>query len=265
MTRQMRLVCVAVIVVLGAWAWWQYTERAAKVGAQTATVTASTANVPASGRTTAPVEAVAAPPTQRPTRVHATSVSPLAQDLAETYGCAECPDSPLVARSPAEAAWMQAHGFPTQEQLQRMANHSLDLAKVRAAAERGDLAAMGLYGTVLMREGQLNEGLGYLKDAELRGSIYALYGLSESKLSLEEVSNKWWAAQRIRVAYLLGDSRASDYLFKHFREFDNDRWIIIDRDASEYFRRLRANQAREFGVPPRILPRPAEPEVDEAD
>lgn len=158
---------------------------------------------------------------------------------------------------------MASRGFPTREQLQNM--DSLDQARLRKAADQGDLVAMGLYGTIMLKQGQRPEGIGYLTKAEMGGSVYALYGLSESKMPPHKYADKYAAASYIRVAYLLGDSRASDYLYKYFAGYDSGEWALIDQDASMFSRRLRAAQARKFGTPPPILPRPPPPNKEVPD
>lgn len=260
MTRWISICFVAIIIAFAAWVWHGSAVESVEsldVAARKTTTITDTSSV------IKPTPAKITPQKREWAAENGDSTRSIVHNIVASYECSDCEDSPFVAHSPGEAAWMQSRGFPTHEQLEHM--DSLDQAKLRAAADQGNLVAMGLYGEILLKQGQRNDGINYLFKALDKGSVYAAYGLSESKMPPQPFADKYAAASYIRLAYLLGDSRASDYLYKHFAGYDNGEWEMIDRDASMYFRRLREAQAKKFGTPPPILPRPPTPEGQSSD
>lgn len=265
MTRRTTLLLIVVVAALLVFGWYRHDSRRSDtprvgndpgIAASTATADDSSPQRERNANALATSTAVASRPSGLP------SDADILKTLAENYVCTDCEeDDPFAAKSVEEAAWMQSRGFPTPEQLQHM--DSLDRGTLRALADQGNLPSMGLYGKLLVQDGDLEEGLGYLNRAAQSGSIYALYALSEVKLYPEaDVGmNQYVAAAQIRVAYLLGDNRAASYLYRTIPDLDIDKLDIIDQNASAYFFRLRQKQAQVTGtgLPPPIVPRPPAP------
>ncbi|HRG15215.1 MAG TPA: hypothetical protein PLB00_04430 [Pseudomonadota bacterium] len=106
----------------------------------------------------------------------------------------------LEARTPEEAAWLDRHGYPTQEELDALdAMTELELAE-RAA--RGDLAAMALLGEKQLRQGKIVEGQSNLNESAMLGSIWAILALADSQKAR---GNTIGAIELYQLAALRGD------------------------------------------------------------
>ncbi|WP_115515087.1 hypothetical protein [Xanthomonas arboricola] len=151
--------------------------------------TASTASAP--GRNAATANRTAASNNPTPTSVShpAATGADTAQYLCER-GAHACPiSSPLVANSQAEAQWLLTHGYPSQVERARL--DRLDLAQLKAESQAGNKAATVLYGTKTAVSGRFYPGL---------AEVYA---------SDTEYKNLVDSAAYLRLAYLLGDGKAS--------------------------------------------------------
>lgn len=83
----------------------------------------------------------------------------------------------LNAVSPEDAAWLDRHGYPTQEELDALDTTSeLELAE---RASTGDLASMALLGLKQMRENKILEGTSNLNESAMLGSIWALFAIGD--------------------------------------------------------------------------------------
>lgn len=83
----------------------------------------------------------------------------------------------LDAVSPEDAAWLDRHGYPTQEELDALDTTSeLELAE---RASTGDLASMALLGLKQMRENKILEGTSNLNESAMLGSIWALFAIGD--------------------------------------------------------------------------------------
>lgn len=141
----------------------------------------------------------------------------------------ECASNPFMASSREEAIWLASHGYPAPGELDSWRNLSND--QLRRVAEGGSLAAKAVYGERIALQGDM-AGLDYLLDAARNGSIYSYYGTS----AVVARRNMFEAAAFLRVAYVLGDRRASEVMVDRFPRLgsvDHDR---IDRRAAELYR-----------------------------
>jgi hypothetical protein len=117
-----------------------------------------------------------------------------------------CQDNPLAASSYEEAVWLSQHGYPTAKQLEDYGITTTD--SLRAAAAAGDLASRALYGRRLIEEGDYRAGSVELLRTAKSGGYYALYELSDAAATRDDSDTFAY----LRVAYLLGDAKASRYL-----------------------------------------------------
>jgi hypothetical protein len=115
--------------------------------------------------------------------------------------------SPLDARSPEEAAWLNRNGYPTSEEY--LALEATSEEELAARAANGDLAALSLLGIKQVSRKAYANGYANLEEAAARGSIFALVALAESQARVGEISNSiaW-----VRLAHLRGDHRVYDFL-----------------------------------------------------
>ncbi|WP_456359875.1 hypothetical protein [Xanthomonas translucens] len=115
---------------------------------------------------------------------------------------------PLVANSEAEAQWLLSNGYPTEAELARL--DRMGLEQLKAESQAGNKAATVIYGKkTAIDGGRFQEGLGILRGAASSGSLYAYYGLSEIYAGDTKNKNMIDSAAYLRLAYLLGDGKAS--------------------------------------------------------
>ncbi|ATS37130.1 MULTISPECIES: hypothetical protein [Xanthomonas] len=146
-----------------------------------------------------------APPSQgaRTLKTHADTAPYLCQPGA--YACIA--GGPLLASSQAEAHWLIAHGYPSPAEHARLSK--LDLAQLQAESQAGNQAATVFYGSKTALSGRFQSGVAILRKAAATGTIYAYYGLSEAYLGDTPQTNPVESAAFLRLAYLLGDRKAS--------------------------------------------------------
>lgn len=115
---------------------------------------------------------------------------------------------PLVANSEAEAQWLLSNGYPTEAELARLDRMSLE--QLKAESQAGNKAATVIYGKkTAINGGHFQDGFGILRNAASAGNLYAYYGLSEIYAGDTKNKNMIDSAAYLRLAYLLGDSKAS--------------------------------------------------------
>jgi len=139
--------------------------------------------------------------------------SSVQRQSASQYLCQGSADAckvggPLVANSEAEAHWLLSHGYPTEAELARL--ETMGLAQLRAEAQAGNKPATVIYGRkTAIEAGRFQEGVGILRDAATSGNLYAYYGLSDVYGAETKEKNLVDGAAYLRLAYLLGDGKAS--------------------------------------------------------
>ena len=141
------------------------------------------------------------------------SQTPTQRQSASQYLCQGSADAckvgrPLVANSEVEAQWLLSHGYPAQAELARL--ETIGLAQLRAEAQAGNKPATVIYGRkIAIEAGRFQEGVGILRDAATSGNLYAYYGLSDVYGAETKEKNLVESAAYLRLAYLLGDGKAS--------------------------------------------------------
>ena len=146
----------------------------------------------------------------------------------------ECLDSFLVARTPRDLAWLNAHGYPSMRELDALQAESSGVLAARIA--RGSRAAMVVLGARLIEGDRDEEGLDLLRRAADAGSIYAYYELSNAHARSPDLADRIEAAAFLRVAYILGDARAALELQRRFIELGPRDHIRVDARAASLHR-----------------------------
>ncbi|PPV07635.1 hypothetical protein XBLMG947_1634 [Xanthomonas bromi] len=143
------------------------------------------------------------PPVARITQTHADIAPYLCQPGADACVAG----GPLLASTQAEAHWLIAHGYPSPAEHARLVR--MDLAQLQAASQAGNQSATVLYGTKTALSGRFYSGIAILRKAATTGNLYAYYGLSEAYNGDTPQQNLADSAAYLRLAYLLGDRKAS--------------------------------------------------------
>lgn len=103
---------------------------------------------------------------------------------------------------------MLSHGYPTEAELGRL--EAMGLAQLKAQAQAGNKPAAVIYGKKTAIEGgRFFDGLGILRDAATSGNLHAYYALSDIYGAETKEKNLIDSAAYLRLAYLLGDGKAS--------------------------------------------------------
>ncbi len=115
---------------------------------------------------------------------------------------------PLPASGSREALWLAQHGYPTNAERDRL--NALSIADLETEASQGNRAAAVVKAKKLALEaGRFQEGTNLLFKQAQSGNLYAYYGLSEINWNSTTHRNLVDSAAYLRVAYLLGDYKAS--------------------------------------------------------
>lgn len=151
----------------------------------------------------------------------------ISEYLCEGKGCGIA--DPLSARTREEALWLIRNGYPSASDLKAWSLLSDD--QLKRVADGGSLAAKAVYGERIALKGDMT-GLNDLLASANSGSIYSYYGTSR----VYAKSNAIDGAAFLRVAYMLGDSRASGALMDSFPRFGPADYYVIDRRAAELYK-----------------------------
>lgn len=162
---------------------------------------------------------------------------PAAQDAsASEYLCRQsddCKSNVLAASSSEEAAWLQANGYPSSAELARL--QKLSDSQLKAAADAGSVTALAVYGGRLALGSDTRNGLDALRKATERGSIYAYYGLSNVYAERKGLKSIVDSGAYLRVAYILGDSKAGTALLGKTPPIHPVEMAAIDRRAASLY------------------------------
>jgi hypothetical protein len=146
----------------------------------------------------------------------------------------ECLDSPLVASTPRELAWLRANGYPSLRELRQLRAASSDA--LAADVARGSRTAMVILGARLVGQRRLGDGLELMRHAADAGSIYAYYELSSAQMHSRWLGGLIESAAYLRVAYLLGDVKAAGVMHRRFSMLDPMERALVDERAASLYR-----------------------------
>lgn len=117
----------------------------------------------------------------------------------------------LDARSEREAQWLISHGYPSRQENEKL--HGLGLQELAQLAKGGNRAAAVVYAEKLALEGgQFDVGFGLLHQQATSGNLFAYYALSDILYKEPARRQLVDSAAYLKVAYLLGDARATQIL-----------------------------------------------------
>jgi len=141
-----------------------------------------------------------------------------------------CESDPLYARSPEEAAWLFRNGYPSATDIANW--QALSDEQLKKIADGGSLAAKSVYGERIALKGDMR-GLDELLQAANSGSIYSYYGTSRV---YAQKFNAVDGAAFLRVAYILGDVRASEAIMRNFPKMGSIDLYSVDKRASALYK-----------------------------
>ncbi|HEY5804808.1 MAG TPA: hypothetical protein VIT90_14040 [Lysobacter sp.] len=169
-------------------------------------------------------------------RPSATSAQKSALDIYRCLEPASCTSDLLSASSEAEARWLQVNGYPAERELKAL--EALGDAQLADRVKKGSLPAMVVYGERLSLAGNTQTGMTLLLDAANRGSLYAYYGFSNVYRQVPGLRDHIEAAAYLRVAYILGDSKAAQQMLSDFPGYGPADYSVVDRRASQLYKTL---------------------------
>ncbi len=161
-------------------------------------------------------------------------------------------DPRLIALSEEEAAWLDRHHYPTQDDLD-------SLSKIDIDALRGtkDPRQAMLQGLALVKKGEVAGGLSVLDKAAALGATYA-YGegaiaahlLMKQRLGGRNLDSDNILMARLEVSRILGDHTVEYLIDTHLPDYDSRRnAYAVQRHVTEFLRQL-GMEAQLLGVPP---------------
>jgi hypothetical protein len=126
----------------------------------------------------------------------------------------------------------------------------MSLGQLQLSADRGDQKAQSILGRRLMQQGDQLAGLTRISDAAADGSVYADYQLSLGYRNTNVIDS----AAYLRRAYLQGDTKAAETMYRTFSNFSPLEWKMVDERAMQLYGALlaqRSNKGRmQYGPRP---------------
>ena len=182
--------------------------------------------------------------------------SPGNAQARDEYSCVamkdQCIDDPLTAATEDEAEWLLRFGYPSHSRLEQL--EQMSPSRLQQLSAAGDLPARIVLGKHELRQGNHAEGRAIIADALVNGSTYAAYELARSNNAETPGGTKTDAAAYYRLAYLLGDWKASRELYRT-QPGDVLEMSIADERAMELYRNM-LQERGQLRLPLRIQPRP---------
>lgn len=150
-----------------------------------------------------------------------------------------CGSALLGAQSRAEARWLIDNGYPTPDQVRDVDIQASNLVELQDKADKGSIAHKGLLGRAYINAGRTQEAFNVLSEAIAGGSVYAVYEMSRLYSSKDfRSSDVHESAAYVRAAYLLGDSRASEYFYLAYPNFGTREFALADRRGQQIYQGL---------------------------
>lgn len=163
-----------------------------------------------------------------------------------------CLDDPLTAATEIEAKWLQQFGYPSSARLEEL--ERMSYPQLQNLSTSGDLPARIALGKRQVQQGDHIEGRATILDALINGSTYAAYELARSNNPETASSTKTDAMAYYRLAYLMGDWKASHELYRT-QSADILEMRLADERAMELYRNILDERGKRR-LPMRIWPRP---------
>ena len=198
------------------------TPQLSEATAVEASVDSSSATRPRSGGRIEPANAAAASSRSSASRI-------CVSDCRNT--------GPLEAVSGAEADWLMRHQYPSAAELAGM--QALPLDALRQQASLGNPTASAVLGKRISLEKDFLEGQVILRNQALSGNYYAFYAMSESYRE-SSTPNLVDAAAYLRLAYILGDNKASTQIAR--MNLSPIELVAADSRASRLYRGFAGDQ-----------------------
>ena len=159
----------------------------------------------------------------------------------------------VTASSEAEGRWLADSGYPTPTQLDSY--KAMPLGAIEAAAKSSP-AMRALYGERLLDLGKQVEASEQIRLSIAQGSIYGLYKLADvynrDGILKDEISS----LAALRLAYIMGDRKASDELYRRSNGLSLIDYKLIDTQAMTLYKRILTERYKVMGYGIRVTPRP---------
>ncbi len=159
--------------------------------------------------------------------------------LLQAYRCddlKDCPDDVFLAGSAEEARWLYRYGYPDTNA--HRAFEKMTLEQLASAAQTGSKVKIALYAKKLAESGDHQKASELLYRSIEQGSLYALYVLSEVKEMPGEQQNMLQSAAALKLAYLLGDAKASMAMSRHNGNLKASDLLAVDREADRMYAQI---------------------------
>lgn len=219
-----RTLFIAIILLLLSGGLYWFTRDTSKPSQPAISEPASPAPGEPAGAVADATPAERAPPVSRPDIVDPK------QFCSDKYDCHD----PLIPNNANELRWMQQYGYPTKDELDRMAR--LSDVELEMEAKQGKLTAMTELGSRLVDRNDVN-GEKWVYLAQQRGSIYAYYIDAKTEMNRTLGHGLVESGAHLRLAYLLGDYKAATalYQFASKEGLDIVELNAIDRRAASLY------------------------------
>lgn len=138
-------------------------------------------------------------------------------------------DDPLVAASNEEAEWLSENGYPSIQTLKKY--ETITLEELRGKQNKSQIDTLML-SEKMAEKNERNNGKALAHSVAMQGNLYALYVLSEIHAMPGPGFDRIESGAYLRLAYLMGDSKAADFYHEIYGSLSAPEHLLIDRRAS---------------------------------
>lgn len=207
------LVLMLALLAAALW-WWTRSDERVRAGASHLGMgeAAAPSALPADEGSSALPRQAPGPAAARPDLTSATGLAPPPTPVVVAANEVQAnPNAHLLALSPEEAAWLDRHGYPTEEELAQVP--FLDLRDLERRHDAKDLNATVLLAHKLLDEGELDDAWTVFNIAAQRGSLYAreqsaIVGAIVDRTRSPKLAHEYTlVALDMEIARIFGDHR----------------------------------------------------------
>lgn len=192
--------------------------------------------------TAPPVESVSDRPVSPRTAVIAAPAVLL--DGPEAYLCPDddrrCSGDAFMAATPAEAEWLMRNGYPSPGERERLQALSVD--QLEAEAPDSEAAVLEL-AKRYSDAGDPYHAISLAFPLARSGNLFAYYTLADIHAAKRPRPDPLEGAAYLRLAYILGDYRASDVLGERLSRYGPVEHLMVDRRAARLYQTLAGSRA----------------------
>ena len=165
-------------------------------------------------------------------------------DGPEAYLCPDgdrrCSGDAFMAATPAEAEWLMRNGYPSPAERERL--QALSVEQLEAEAPGSEAAVLEL-AKRYSDGGDPYHAISLAFPLAQSGNLFAYYTLADIHAAKRPRPDPLEGAAYLRLAYILGDYRASDVLGERLSRYGPVEHRMVDRRAARLYQTFAQSRA----------------------